>query len=399
MRRRLSERAVATLLKRRPRKREDYYCTSTTGFLLRLTPAGSATYAGAARWGGGPFSKREIGNARVMKYATALATVKDWLELDAQGKDPRAVEAERAREAERLKGYTVASVIETFIAECVEGVQRPRQIPKTKRLLAIIAKAWGGRIIHSITGDEVKLLIKSKHATPGEARTLWTATRRVFGWAKDQTYGLEVDPTFGIKFKSLIKKGGKPRERVLTVDEMQRLWAAVQSLNQPMRQAHEALILSGLRLNEAAGAKWSEIDLSKRVWLIPGNRMKMGKPFAVPICDRLAAVLHSLPRNGEYVFSVSGRNPIRIGNRVKRRIDAAAGFSDWVNHDIRRGLATALAERGVSDTVCDLLLAHVRPGITGNYNYSVLWDKRVDALTLWASLVVPDNIVPMRRAV
>jgi len=57
------------------------------------------------------------------------------------------------------------------------------------------------------------------------------------------------------------------------------------------------LILSGVRCAEAAGARWSEIDLAERLWTIPGgtssSRLKRWQSgdFRVPIGDGMAAIL------------------------------------------------------------------------------------------------------------
>lgn len=63
------------------------------------------------------------------------------------------------------------------------------------------------------------------------------------------------------------------------------------------RFAFEFLILTAARSGEVRGALWSEIDLAKRLWAIPGNdpatgrRMKSGKDHMVPLSDQALNVL------------------------------------------------------------------------------------------------------------
>lgn len=67
----------------------------------------------------------------------------------------------------------------------------------------------------------------------------------------------------------------------------------------PMAQLFRMLILSGLRSNEAAGARWSEFDMANRVWTIPGgtieSRLKRWQHgnHRVPITDTMAALLEA----------------------------------------------------------------------------------------------------------
>lgn len=71
----------------------------------------------------------------------------------------------------------------------------------------------------------------------------------------------------------------------------------------------EFLILTASRSGEALGARWSEIDLDKAVWVIPGIRMKAAKEHRVPLSDRALAIVNVLneTRVSEYVFPGRGK--------------------------------------------------------------------------------------------
>jgi len=57
------------------------------------------------------------------------------------------------------------------------------------------------------------------------------------------------------------------------------------------RLALEYLILTAARSGEVRGARWSEVDLAEKVWLIPAERMKAGKEHRVPLSDAALDVL------------------------------------------------------------------------------------------------------------
>lgn len=53
------------------------------------------------------------------------------------------------------------------------------------------------------------------------------------------------------------------------------------------------LIHSACRSGEVRGARWGEVDLERRVWTVPAERMKARKEHRVPLSDAAAAVLES----------------------------------------------------------------------------------------------------------
>jgi integrase len=57
------------------------------------------------------------------------------------------------------------------------------------------------------------------------------------------------------------------------------------------------LIFTVGRTNEVLGARWSEIDSTRAIWRIPGERMKMGENHSVPLSDAALTVLDEM-RNG-----------------------------------------------------------------------------------------------------
>jgi len=67
-------------------------------------------------------------------------------------------------------------------------------------------------------------------------------------------------------------------------------------------KALEFEILTAARPGEVLGARWGEINLAEVAWVVPGERMKSGRPHRVPLSGRAIELLANLPREGEYVF-------------------------------------------------------------------------------------------------
>lgn len=49
------------------------------------------------------------------------------------------------------------------------------------------------------------------------------------------------------------------------------------------RLALEFLILTAARSGEVRGATWNEVDLTKKLWAVPAERMKAGNTHVVPL--------------------------------------------------------------------------------------------------------------------
>jgi integrase len=60
----------------------------------------------------------------------------------------------------------------------------------------------------------------------------------------------------------------------------------------------EVTLLTGLRTGEVIGARWTEIDLKRKIWVIPPERLKdrntRTEPHRVPLSPQVVAILKTL---------------------------------------------------------------------------------------------------------
>src|SRR5262249_50768313 len=90
------------------------------------------------------------------------------------------------------------------------------------------------------------------------------------------------------------------------VDAMPIFMANLRKLDGIPARALEFCCLTATRSNETRGARWAEIDLGKKTWTIPAERMKRDREHCVPLSDAAVALLESLDKSGPFVFG-SGR--------------------------------------------------------------------------------------------
>jgi integrase len=119
-----------------------------------------------------------------------------------------------------------------------------------------------------------------------------------------------------------------------------------------------------------------------------------GRAHEVPLTSSALDTLRSIPRveDVDLVFTTNGQTPISGFSKAKLRLDQASGvgFTDrdeWRVHDIRRSVATFMAEMGIAPHVVDKLLNHVSGSIRGVaavYNRHGYTDERRRALDAWA---------------
>lgn len=410
MRKKLTEKVVQRLLKRVPTKgRQTYWDMLLPGFGLRVSHTGARTYGIGGRFGNGAYRWRALGDARVMRFDDAKAKARAWLDLAANGKDPKIAEAEKAaveaakkREEERRRGHTLEIVADTYLSERVIGPNEKRPLQRkwreVKRHINILKVRWGPRPIHDVKRDELITLIREKRSTPAEAHNLFGRASRLFGWARDQDYGLEINIAADIKLSAILGERTS-RDRALSTEEIREVWNAVLTLPQPFRAAYQMLILTGLRLNECARGRRDEINSEAKTWTIPAARMKgkpkKAKPFVVPLTDRMIEILKALPRTGDFLFSIDGERPISLGSQIKHQLDAKLQPKEaWQNHDLRRTISTGLTGLGVKETVADAVLAHRKRGMEAVYNRYEYVKERRAALEKWGDHVAPDNVTP-----
>ena len=258
-----------------------------------------------------------------------------------------------------------------------------------------------GSAVGSITAPEVKDLVAAivGRGKLGLARNVLTVCKSFFDWALD-----DASPARGLRPTKLVGKK-VPRQRVLSDDEVRSFWKATEQLQYPHRDLCRFLLLTGVRLQEAAGAKWSEI--ADGTWTIPPERFKSNCTHLVPLSKAVMQLLHDLPKfqGCDYLFTFDGMHQVSSFSRAKARLDGIMQpDKPWVLHDLRRVVRTGLAKLKVPDSVAELVIGH---GAGSQLQRTYLVHSRVDelreALELWAGRVrdittpPPANVSKLRR--
>ena len=168
------------------------------------------------------------------------------------------------------------------------------------------------------------------------------------------------------------------KERALSDKELERLFRALPELRMQgaVRDLLLFQLLTAVRPSEAREARWEEVDVDSRRWLIPKERMKMGKAHLVPLSAPLLESLKGTEGFGRRGFIFPGERTGRpfnlqaLGHALRRNTNKDIlrdhGVAFFTPHDIRRTAATIMRRLGFG-LVVDRVLAHAPRSVTDRH--------------------------------
>lgn len=170
-------------------------------------------------------------------------------------------------------------------------------------------------------------------------------------------------------------------------DLMKRL--SIASIKLTTRCLIEWQLHTMVRPSEAAGTRWEEIDLNKRLWNIPGERMKGKKPHTVPLspqCIELLEIMIPITSLSEYVFpSDRDRKKHANAQTVNMALKRMGFEKKLVAHGFRALASTTLNEQGFPPDVIESALSHIdKNDVRVAYNRADYLERRKVIMTWWS---------------
>lgn len=358
----------------------------TPGLTLRVTDRGTKTWTVRYRRAGGTDGKRAksqqmtLGVYPILSLSDARKLAKEKLVIADTGADPA---AEHQEEVQNRNQRTFDVVLERFIqVYCKPDLKSG---PATKRMLKEHAlPKLKGRLMEKITRADIHDLLDDLSAkrTPSIAREVRKHLSKLFNWAVDRG-ALPASPLAGMRRPDLAQVA---RERVLTPDELKKVWEAAGTIGYPFGTMTRLLILTAQRRNEIAGLRRSWLRPEQDAVEIPASEYKTDRAHVFPLSTPAKTIVEKLPlwNRGDFMISTTaGERPVSGFSKAKTILNDMVGFSDWTYHDLRRTAATRMAEMGVIQEHIERVLGHAIEGVAGTYNrYSYLKEKQA-ALELW----------------
>ncbi|MCU7873587.1 MAG: tyrosine-type recombinase/integrase [Candidatus Thiodiazotropha sp. (ex Lucinoma borealis)] len=156
------------------------------------------------------------------------------------------------------------------------------------------------------------------------------------------------------------------------------------------RCALQLASLTFVRPGELRHAEWVEIDLDKKEWRIPAEKMKMRTLHIVPLSTQALAVLKEiqpLTGRGKYVFPGVRTNRRPMSENTVNAALRRMGYSkeEMTGHGFRSMASTILNEQGWHRDAIERQLAHAeRNSVRAAYNYAEHLPERIKMMQWWA---------------
>ena len=413
-------------------KVKEYTIADRDGLSIRVRPSGATSWVFRYRYLNRQ-GKLTLGNydRNNPKAGFSLTQARDearrLLGLLERGDDPKQVldkEEEQKRQEQEREKRTFAHLVKEFDEKILS--QRIRPESPRRMLERDVLPYVGKRPAEDVTRKELLKILdrvtKRSHVrtyregAPTSANRLLSLLKQLFRFACQREW-VPFNPLADIT-KEVV--GGKElsRDRALNETELRTLFTEFQA----WKTAEQNLLFirfllgSGQRIGTCSGATWEEFDLEQGVWFIPpssetrATKTNSNNVRRLPLSSYLLEILNKQrrysslnqyvwpPLRGEHLnkpFNYQSINLLLINNNF-------AGLDHFTPHDLRRTMATRLADLEIAPHIPEKIMGHEMGGVMKIYNRAEYFKDQLKALNIWGSYLrglETSNVVSFNREV
>jgi len=362
------------------------------GYRLRAGAGGKVLRSWIAQYRRAGGTRRiTLGPAGVLSAEQARLAAKKVLAAAALGQDPQADRIDR-RDKDQ---HSFRTVVAEHLKAKKPDVRARTHVELTRYLTGTYFKPVHGMPVDTITRKDIaaRLVAITRESGSITAARARAAVNGFFVWATQMGY-IEANPVVG----TIQPQDSKGRSRVLVEDkdkgrpdELGPIWRACG--DDDYGRIVRLLILTGCRRQEVGSMQWSELDADAGTWTLPAERAKNKREHTLPLPPMAWNIIEAVPHmaHRDYLFGIRG-DGFRAWADGKAELDKRLGdaVAPFVLHDIRRSVATGMADLGVQPHIIETILNHHgghRRGVAGIYNRSTYEREKKAALVMWADYV------------
>jgi integrase len=355
---------------------------------VRVAPSGVKTWDLAYRIRSSRKIRRiSLGRVSDVTLEKARERANELTSAARTGRDLIAEEGDIRAAAE--KRLAVEKLIEVYVRRRVAGhLRTAKEIERRlKRALIPILQ----RPADDIRRRDIRELLDAvaDSGAEREAEKRRQTVGAMFRWALSQDL-VETDPTAGLKAYD----PGTPRDRVLSAGEIEALWKwlDVGTLPPDPTDILKLELLTGARCGEISGLHAEEIDRDEWTWTLPAARSKNKRPRVTPLVGVARQIIETRLAGIEAgpLFTAETRS-VMTAAHVGHYLWVRAGklpIAKFTTHDLRRTVATMLAEMGVTLDVVAAVVGHEVGGnntrtLVRHYVRTELIERKLHALRAW----------------
>lgn len=409
------------------------------GLSVVVYPSGAKTFVIRYRADNGTRRRMQLGDYPGLSLADARDRAAALRGEIVGGRDPAAERA--AARAQARFGETVADLAEGYWRAAALGLHGGNRRPLRPETLARQKLQWkthirpvfGDRPFRQVTRADVRRfmerLVTEGRLKPASVAVVGHVLRAFFNYAFHNDM-VETNPTLGLSRPI----APVARSRLFDDEALARIMARLADASLPIARrvaysrthpstalALRFLILTMSRRSEVAAAAWSEIDLPRKLWILPASRSKNGRAHVIPLSQEALEVLdEARGLQAAHPCDSIFPSPVIPGDhmeadvltRAVNRLCASLRLPLGSPHDFRRTAATVLTGEtyGVRRFIVSKALGHTGqegPAVTGIYDrndYLVekraafdAWGRHIAGLTAVAP--PPSEAQPAARSV
>ncbi|MFM8466722.1 MAG: tyrosine-type recombinase/integrase [Oxalobacteraceae bacterium] len=367
------------------------------GLGLKVMPSGSRAWVLRTMVAG---KRREfgLGGYPSVTLASARDRARTMLDQLFAGIDP-AVTKKQAKSqlaAQKARAITFKSVAEQYIAQHEAGWKNAKHAAQWTSTLSTYAYPVCGRsLVADIDTAAVLRVLQPIWVEKSEtASRLRGRIESILDYATARGLREGTNPArwkghLALTLPSKRKVSPVKHHPAVPVTDMPAFFKELQSREGIAARALEFLTLTAARSGEVRGAQWGEIDLAKKVWTVPAERMKAKREHRVPLSTQVIALLKALPSSKAGGLLFPGSKPAtKLSDMaltsLMRRMQA-----DAVPHGMRASFRNWTAEEtAYPNEVAEMALAHsVRNLTEAAYRRGDLFEKRRLMMQDWAAFL------------
>ncbi len=246
------------------------YDSQQPNLAVGVTPGGTKTFVATYKLAGS--AKRHfLGRYPTLGLDEARRAAAEVAGEVARGHDPAAI-----RRLKRAVKRTVAdlwAVYEPHIRQKNRAWVRDQ-----RRWIAHIEPALGRKALSDVTRADCQRVVDgAAKSGPIAGNRVAALLGALMGFAVLREE-IATSPA-----RRLVRAPEKSRARILSSEEAPRLIAAIDAEPEPWRDLFLMLIFTGQRRGAVSRMRWSDIDLGRRIWMLPPEDAKNGQATPVSL--------------------------------------------------------------------------------------------------------------------
>lgn len=339
------------------------------GFALRVTASGTKSFV----------IEKTVGNKvrriTLGKYSDALPVEKARKMAQVLiGKITDGVDPIAEKRSTRMHQITLGEVMQDYI-QTRKGL-KPKTLYDYQRVITIALAAWKDKPLTGITKDKVE----KHHNRLGEAHghayanLAMRVLRALFNFAAgkyEDSEGRSLITDNPVRRLSQTRAWYRVerRQTFIRAHELAPWFAGIQTLeNVTLRDYLLLIIFTGLRRQEAAKLRWSQVDFKAKTLTITDT--KNHQSHTLPLSDYLLELLQRRHHDstGDFVFPGSGAGGYIIEPRKQMAKATEHSGVTFTVHDLRRTFITVAESLDIPAYALKKLLNHKAQGdVTAGY--------------------------------